>query len=52
MKSFFTKTCSKQDFSKMSKIDLEKFGRTIGIELDRRLSKSKLIEQLEEAINV
>ena len=35
----------------MSKIDLEKFGRTIGIELDRRLSKSKLIEQLEEAIN-
>ena len=48
-----TEACSvKQDFSKMSKIDLEKFGRTIGIELDRRLSKSKLIEQLEEAINV
>jgi len=37
-----------KDFSKMSKNELEKFGRTLGIELDRRLSKSKLVKQLEE----
>jgi len=48
-----TEACTvKKDFSKMSKIELEKFGRTLGIELDRRLSKTKLVEQLEEAINV
>ena len=39
-----------KDFSKMSKIELEKFGRTIGIELDRRLSKTTLVKQLEEAV--
>ena len=39
-----------KDFSKMSKIQLEKFGRTIGIELDRRLSKTTLVKQLEEAV--
>ena len=38
------------DFSKMSKIKLEEFGRTIGIELDRRKSKANLIKQLEEAV--
>ena len=38
------------DFSKMSKLELEEFGRTIGIELDRRLSKPNLIKQLEEAV--
>ena len=36
------------DFSSMSKLELEKFGRTIGIELDRRRSKDVLIEQLLE----
>ena len=36
------------DFSKMSKLELEEFGRTIGIELDRRLTKTKLIHQLED----
>ena len=41
---------SQKDFSKMSKIELEKFGRTIGIELDRRLSKTTLVKQLEEAV--
>jgi len=40
----------KNDFSKMSKLELEEFGRTIGIELDRRLSKPNLIKQLEEAV--
>ena len=38
------------DFETMSKLDLETFGRTIGIELDRRHSKSKLIKQLKEHI--
>jgi hypothetical protein len=32
----------------MSKIELEEYGRTIGLELDRRLTKSKLISQLQE----
>ena len=40
----------KPDFSSMSKLELESFGRTIGIELDRRLSKNKLIKQLKEHI--
>lgn len=41
----------KNDFSKMSKLELEEFGRTIGIELDRRLSKPNLIKQLEDAVS-
>ena len=35
------------DFEVMSKDELEDYGRTIGIELDRRHSKKKLIQQLE-----
>jgi len=38
------------DFDVMSKDELEDYGRTIGIELDRRLSKKKLIQQLEDHI--
>ena len=38
------------DFESMSKLCLETFGRTIGIELDRRHSKNKLIKQLKEHI--
>ena len=38
------------DFDSMSKLELETFGRTIGIELDRRYSKTKLIRQLQEHI--
>ena len=34
----------------LSKIELEELGREHGIELDRRLSKNKLIEQLEEVL--
>ena len=34
----------------MSKIELEEYGRTIGIELDRRYTKDKLIEQLYEKL--
>jgi hypothetical protein len=33
----------------MSKKELEKYGRTLGIELDRRHSKATLIEELKEA---
>ena len=35
-------------FSDMSKEELEEYGRTVGIELDRRYSKSKLIKELED----
>ena len=38
------------DFESMSKLELETFGRTIGIELDRRHNKSKLIKQLQDHI--
>ena len=34
----------------LSKIKLEEIGRSVGIELDRRLSQPKLVEQLEEHI--
>ena len=38
------------DLSSLSKDELEDYGRTIGIELDRRLTKNKLIKQLQEHI--
>ena len=38
------------DLWKLSKDELEDYGRTIGIELDRRLSKNKLVKQLEDHI--
>ena len=41
---------SHPNFKKMSKVELEEFGRTVGIELDRRLSQKKLIKQLKEHI--
>ena len=33
----------------MNKEELEEYGRTLGIELDRRRSKETLIEELREA---
>ena len=33
----------------MSKLELEALGRTMGIELDRRKSKKKLIQELKDA---
>ena len=39
-----------KDFSDMSKEELEEYGRTVGIELDRRHIKSKLIKELEDHI--
>ena len=38
------------DLLSLSKDELEDYGRTIGIELDRRHSKSKLIKELEDFI--
>ena len=36
------------DFNAMSKDELEDYGRTVGIELDRRHNKKKLIRELED----
>ena len=36
------------NLSSMSKKQLEVYGRTVGIELDRRHSKSKLLRELKE----
>ena len=36
------------DFNAMSKDELEDYGRTVGIELDRRHNKKKLIQELED----
>ena len=38
------------DLTILSKDELEDYGRTIGIELDRRHSKSKLVKELEDFI--
>ena len=37
--------------NRSSKDDLEEYGRTIGIELDKRKSKSSLLKQLKEFKN-
>ena len=37
------------NFNKMNKKELEKYGRTLGIELDRRKSRSRLIDQISAA---
>ncbi len=39
------------DFESMTKKQLEDFGRTIGVELDRRQNKKVLINELEEKLN-
>ena len=38
------------DLDSLSKIELEEYGRTIGIELDRRHNKKKLIRELEDEL--
>ena len=40
----------KPDLKNMTKKQLESYGRSLGIELDRRQKKAKLIARLEEAI--
>ncbi len=39
------------DFESMTKKQLEDFGRTIGIELDKRQNKKVLIKELEQKLN-
>ena len=39
------------DIKKMNKNALEEYGREIGIELDKRLTKKKLIAQIEEHLS-
>ena len=41
----------KPNLKGMSKIELEEFGRTIGVELDRRKKKADLIAQLEDCLH-
>ena len=36
------------DYNKMTKVELEEYGRTIGIELDRRKTKANMIKDLYE----
>ena len=38
-------------FHDMSKRELEEYGRTVGIELDRRHSKKRLVQELEEYLD-
>ena len=38
-----------KDLQKKTKKELEKIGRKVGIELDRRLTKDKLIKQIKKA---
>ncbi len=38
-------------FDDMTKAQLEEYGRTIGIELDRRKTKAALVEELKAALN-
>ena len=39
------------DFSQMTKSQIETYGRSLGIELDRRQTKTELISKLEEFIS-
>ena len=39
------------DLASMSKVELEEFGREHGVELDRRVSKKKLLDQVTLLIN-
>ena len=45
-----TEVVNQKDFTAMTKSELEEFGRTIGIELDKRRTKVQLISELETFI--
>ena len=48
-KCLFNRNCekiAKSELSAMTKAELETFGRENGIELDKRKTKAKLVEQL------
>ena len=40
----------KVDLDALSKIELEEFGRELGIELDRRFNKKKLVKEIEDQL--
>ena len=49
LKCLFNKDCekiTKSELNAMTKNDLEAFGRANGVELDKRKSKAKLVQQL------
>ena len=39
------------DFSQMTKAEIESYGRSLGLELDKRQNKTDLISELEEFIS-
>jgi hypothetical protein len=39
-----------KDLNKKTKTELEKLGRKLGIELDRRLTKAKLVSQIKKQL--
>jgi nitrogenase molybdenum-iron protein alpha/beta subunit len=45
-----TNPITRTDLKHKTKKELEEIGRDLGIELDRRLTKDKLIKQLEKVI--
>tara|TARA_B100001996_G_scaffold365246_1_gene334968 strand:- start:459 stop:830 length:372 start_codon:yes stop_codon:yes gene_type:complete len=45
-----TEAFSVDDLQWMSKVKLEEIGRSLGIELDRRLSQPKLVRQIKEVL--
>ena len=47
-KEFYESDVSLHD---MTKKELEEYGRTVGIELDRRHSKKRLVKELEEYLD-
>ena len=52
LNGWFTLKSNQVDLNKLTKVQLEAKGREIGIELDRRLKKNKLIKQLEKAMEI
>ena len=44
------KKVKKKNLKSMTKKQLESYGRELGVELDRRHNKAKLIARLEEAV--
>ena len=51
LNAWFTPTPKEVNLNKLTKIQLEAKGRKLGIELDRRLKKDKLIKQIQKVIN-
>ena len=45
-----TPTIDVKVLEKKTKAELEKLGRKVGVELDRRLTKAKLIQQIKKQV--